>query len=135
MSDTFLAQVTAMKNSTMLSPQCRMPKNLEHSASGQLWTVKIWTGVFKSPLYLFQIPAVPGFLCFTIFMFSGLTGKNLVNNSSQISWYKEGPTLLEAIDTFQPPQRLVEKPFRLSISDVYKVCFYLFFLLFCRTSG
>ena len=55
--------------------------------------------------------------------FSGLTGENLVKSSAQISWYKGGPTLLEAIDTFQPPQRLVEKPFRLSISDVYKVCF------------
>lgn len=31
-----------------------------------------------------------------------------------------GPCLLEAIDRFRIPERLVEKPFRLSISDVYK---------------
>jgi translation elongation factor EF-1alpha len=46
------------------------------------------------------------------------------------SWYKDKLTLLEAIDTFAPPQRLVEKPFRLSISDVYKVHICQFFRYF-----
>ena len=54
---------------------------------------------------------------------SGLTGENLVERVSipESDWYKDKPTLIEAIDTFLPPVRLVEKPFRMSISDVYKV--------------
>jgi elongation factor 1 alpha-like protein len=52
-----------------------------------------------------------------------LTGENLVEkiDTPESSWYKDKPTLIESIDTFLPPVRLVEKPFRMSISDVYKV--------------
>ncbi|XP_043932214.1 HBS1-like protein isoform X1 [Protopterus annectens] len=53
---------------------------------------------------------------------SGLAGENLINRSTLpelISWYK-GPSLLEHIDSFKPPQRPVEKPFRLCVSDVFK---------------
>ncbi|RWS06746.1 HBS1-like protein, partial [Dinothrombium tinctorium] len=53
---------------------------------------------------------------------SGLAGENL-NTKSKIkeltSWYN-GPCLLEVIDSFKPPERLVEKPFRLCIGDVFK---------------
>ncbi|XP_007952234.2 HBS1-like protein [Orycteropus afer afer] len=53
---------------------------------------------------------------------SGLSGENLVTRSQSselIKWYK-GPCLLEQIDSFKPPQRSVDKPFRLCVSDVFK---------------
>jgi elongation factor 1 alpha-like protein len=43
---------------------------------------------------------------------SGLTGENVVKrdiDSPLSSWY-HGPTLLEAIDAFQPANRAIEKP-------------------------
>jgi elongation factor 1 alpha-like protein len=44
---------------------------------------------------------------------SGLTGENVMKrdnkNMALSSWY-EGPTLLEAIDAFQPANRVFEKP-------------------------
>lgn len=53
---------------------------------------------------------------------SGLSGENLITRS-QLSvltqWYK-GPCLLEQIDSFKPPQRSIDKPFRLCVSDVFK---------------
>lgn len=49
---------------------------------------------------------------------SGLTGENLSKNTG-IPWYK-GPTLVEAIDALKPPPRLIEKPFRMAASDVFK---------------
>jgi elongation factor 1 alpha-like protein len=58
---------------------------------------------------------------------SGLTGTNLFPNKTDEdtqtlrSWYN-GPTLLEALDSFEPPvqqqQKLLEKPLRIIISDV-----------------
>ncbi|TMS12667.1 HBS1-like protein [Larimichthys crocea] len=53
---------------------------------------------------------------------SGLSGENLATRSSVsqlTSWYS-GPSLLEQIDAFKPPQRSVDKPFRLCVSDVFK---------------
>ncbi|XP_062406151.1 HBS1-like protein isoform X1 [Sardina pilchardus] len=53
---------------------------------------------------------------------SGLSGENLTSKSTVaelVSWYK-GPSLVEQIDGFKPPQRSVEKPFRLCVSDVFK---------------
>ncbi|XP_039387404.1 HBS1-like protein isoform X1 [Mauremys reevesii] len=53
---------------------------------------------------------------------SGLGGENLVTGcqSSELTeWYK-GKCLLEQIDSFKPPQRSVDKPFRLCVSDVFK---------------
>uniref|UniRef100_A0A7S4KQT6 Tr-type G domain-containing protein n=1 Tax=Paramoeba aestuarina TaxID=180227 RepID=A0A7S4KQT6_9EUKA len=50
---------------------------------------------------------------------SGLTGENIKSfTANGGEWYK-GPTLLEAIDEVPPIPRRVEKPFRMSISDVY----------------
>ena len=34
-------------------------------------------------------------------------------------WH-QGPTLVEAIDKLRPPPRLIEKPFRMAASDVFK---------------
>ncbi|KAF7657307.1 hypothetical protein LDENG_00028870 [Lucifuga dentata] len=53
---------------------------------------------------------------------SGLSGENLTTRSSVAqltSWYS-GPSLVEQIDAFKAPQRSVDKPFRLCVSDVYK---------------
>uniref|UniRef100_A0A4W6ECU4 HBS1-like protein n=1 Tax=Lates calcarifer TaxID=8187 RepID=A0A4W6ECU4_LATCA len=53
---------------------------------------------------------------------SGLSGENLATRSSVAqltSWYS-GPSLLEQIDAFKSPQRSVDKPFRLCVSDVFK---------------
>uniref|UniRef100_A0A3Q3AI28 HBS1-like translational GTPase n=1 Tax=Kryptolebias marmoratus TaxID=37003 RepID=A0A3Q3AI28_KRYMA len=53
---------------------------------------------------------------------SGLSGENLTVRSSVpelTSWYS-GASLLEQIDAFKAPQRSVDKPFRLCVSDVFK---------------
>lgn len=53
---------------------------------------------------------------------SGLTGQNLVKDPTDgelLKWYK-GPTLLKVIDAFKTPARSVDKPFRMSISDIFK---------------
>lgn len=53
---------------------------------------------------------------------SGLTGENLVKAASDpqlTSWYN-GPTVLNIVDNFKTPERAIDKPFRMSISDVYK---------------
>ncbi|XP_032825109.2 HBS1-like protein isoform X2 [Petromyzon marinus] len=53
---------------------------------------------------------------------SGLSGENLAMRSKDeklTSWYS-GPCLLDCIDSFRPPQRPVDKPCRLCVSDVFK---------------
>uniref|UniRef100_A0A3P8UUD4 HBS1-like protein n=1 Tax=Cynoglossus semilaevis TaxID=244447 RepID=A0A3P8UUD4_CYNSE len=53
---------------------------------------------------------------------SGLSGENLTTRSSVselTSWFS-GPSLLEQIDAFKAPQRSIDKPFRLCVSDVFK---------------
>ncbi|XP_053917466.1 HBS1-like protein isoform X1 [Cuculus canorus] len=53
---------------------------------------------------------------------SGLGGENLVtrSQSSDLTKWYEGKCLLEQIDSFKPPQRSVDKPFRLCVADVFK---------------
>lgn len=53
---------------------------------------------------------------------SGLTGENLTKPAAEpqlINWYK-GPYLLEVIENFKIPERAVDRPFRMSVSDLYK---------------
>ncbi len=52
---------------------------------------------------------------------SGLTGENLSTRTDPLlcAWYT-GPTLLERIDQFAPPTRLLSKPLRLAVADIYK---------------
>lgn len=53
---------------------------------------------------------------------SGFSGLNLTKRSNEpelSSWYS-GPCLVEVIDDFKPPERLISKPFRLSIGDIFK---------------
>jgi elongation factor 1 alpha-like protein len=52
---------------------------------------------------------------------SGLVGTNIIKSSNECDWYK-GPTLLQALDGFDPPvqqqQKLLEKPLRMILTDV-----------------
>jgi elongation factor 1-alpha len=58
-----------------------------------------------------KIPFVP---------ISGWLGDNMLERSDNLKWYK-GPTLLEALDSIEPPKRPVDKPLRLPLQDVYKI--------------
>jgi len=58
-----------------------------------------------------KIPFVP---------ISGWLGDNMLEKSSNLSWYK-GPTLLESLDSVEPPKRPSDKPLRLPLQDVYKI--------------
>jgi bifunctional enzyme CysN/CysC len=46
-------------------------------------------------------------------------GENLVHRAASMPWY-EGPTLIEALETFRPARRPVDLPLRLPVQDVYK---------------
>jgi len=63
---------------------------------------------------------------------SGWHGDNMLEVSSNTSWFKgwtketkagksTGKTLLDAIDSIEPPSRPTEKPLRLPLQDVYKI--------------
>ncbi|HIQ32518.1 MAG TPA: translation elongation factor EF-1 subunit alpha, partial [Methanothermococcus okinawensis] len=47
-------------------------------------------------------------------------GDNVVKRSDKMPWYK-GPTLVEVIDSFKPPEKPIDKPLRLPIQDVYSI--------------
>jgi len=51
---------------------------------------------------------------------SGWTGDNLVEKSDKMPWY-DGPTLIEALDTFELPPKPIDKPLRVPIQDVYTI--------------
>ncbi|MEM1895915.1 MAG: translation elongation factor EF-1 subunit alpha, partial [Nanopusillaceae archaeon] len=51
---------------------------------------------------------------------SAYNGDNIVQRSEKMPWYT-GPTVYEALDLLEEPPRLVDKPFRLAIEDVYSI--------------
>eukprot|EP00828_Plagiopyla_frontata_P019461 TRINITY_DN2488_c0_g1_i3.p1 TRINITY_DN2488_c0_g1~~TRINITY_DN2488_c0_g1_i3.p1 ORF type:complete len:349 (-),score=52.57 TRINITY_DN2488_c0_g1_i3:55-1101(-) len=51
---------------------------------------------------------------------SGWFGDNITEKSPNMSWYKN-QTLLEALDSIEPPKRPTDKPLRLPLQDVYKI--------------
>ena len=51
---------------------------------------------------------------------SGFHGDNMIEDSSNMPWYK-GPNLLNSLDNAKPPKRPVDKPLRLPLQDVYKI--------------
>ena len=51
---------------------------------------------------------------------SAWKGDNLVKKSQNMAWYK-GPTLAEALDSFTPPEKTINKPLRIPIQDVYSI--------------
>ena len=58
-----------------------------------------------------KIPFVP---------LASLVGDNVAKKSENMEWYKEG-TLLETMDTLEPPEKPTELPLRLPIQDVYSI--------------
>ncbi len=58
-----------------------------------------------------QIPFVP---------VSGWTGDNIIEPSPNMPWYK-GPTLIQALDSVQPPPKPIDKPLRIPIQEVYSI--------------
>ena len=51
---------------------------------------------------------------------SGWTGDNLVKKSDKMPWYT-GPTLMDALDTFELPPKPTNKPLRVPVQDVYSI--------------
>jgi len=51
---------------------------------------------------------------------SALEGDNLIERSKKMPWHK-GPTLLEALDKLQIPEKPTQKELRLPVQDVYKI--------------
>ena len=51
---------------------------------------------------------------------SGWLGENIVKKSDKMSWYK-GPTLFEALDKFEEPEKPITKPLRIPVQDVYSI--------------
>jgi elongation factor 1-alpha len=51
---------------------------------------------------------------------SGWTGDNLFKKSDKMPWYN-GPTLIEALDTFEVPAKPTNKPLRVPLQDVYSI--------------
>lgn len=51
---------------------------------------------------------------------SGWTGDNLVKKSEHMPWYT-GPSLIEALDTFEVASKPTNKPLRIPIQDVYSI--------------
>jgi elongation factor 1-alpha len=51
---------------------------------------------------------------------SAWKGDNLVKKSENMAWYK-GLTLAEALDTFTPPEKPLNKPLRIPVQDVYTI--------------
>ncbi|SCO61356.1 elongation factor 1-alpha [Plasmodium berghei] len=51
---------------------------------------------------------------------SGFEGDNLIEKSDKPPWYK-GRTLIEALDTMEPPKRPYDKPLRIPLQGVYKI--------------
>ncbi|MBN2336184.1 translation elongation factor EF-1 subunit alpha, partial [Candidatus Bathyarchaeota archaeon] len=51
---------------------------------------------------------------------SGWTGDNLVEKSDKMPWYN-GPSLLEALDTFELPPKPTDKPLRIPVQEVYTI--------------
>ncbi len=51
---------------------------------------------------------------------SAWKGDNLVKKSENMPWYK-GSTLAEALDSFTPPEKPINKPLRIPVQDVYTI--------------
>lgn len=52
---------------------------------------------------------------------SGWCGDNIKEKSENMSSWYDGPTLMEALDAIDAPERPVNKPLRIPIQDVYKI--------------
>lgn len=51
---------------------------------------------------------------------SAYYGDNVFKRSDKMSWY-DGPTIFEAFDLLKPPMKLIDKPLRIPVQDVYSI--------------
>ncbi|ADC66549.1 translation elongation factor EF-1, subunit alpha [Ferroglobus placidus DSM 10642] len=51
---------------------------------------------------------------------SAYYGDNVFKKSDKMPWYN-GPTIREALDLLKPPEKLIDKPLRIPIQDVYSI--------------
>ncbi len=51
---------------------------------------------------------------------SGWFGENIIDRSPNMPWYT-GPTLIEALDSAQPPPKPIDKPLRVPVQEVYSI--------------
>ena len=51
---------------------------------------------------------------------SAYYGDNVLKRSDKTPWYN-GPTIFEALDMLKPPEKLIDKPLRIPIQDVYSI--------------
>lgn len=51
---------------------------------------------------------------------SAYYGDNILKKSDKTPWYN-GPTVFEALDALKPPEKLIDKPLRIPIQDVYSI--------------
>ncbi len=58
-----------------------------------------------------EIPFIPA---------SAYYGDNVYKRSDKTPWYN-GPTVFEAFDMLKPPEKLIDKPLRIPIQDVYSI--------------
>jgi bifunctional enzyme CysN/CysC len=65
--------------------------------------------------YLSSIGVTPTF----VVPVSAREGDNIATRSANMDWY-DGPTIVEALDSFQQPAAHLDRPLRLPIQDVYK---------------
>ncbi|KAJ6779262.1 translation elongation factor 1a [Mycena vulgaris] len=86
--------------------------------------------VKKTSMFLQKVGYDPKTIAFV--PISGWNGDNMVEESTNMPWFKgwsketkagvvKGTTLLEAMNTIEPPIRPSDKPLRLPVQDVYKI--------------
>ncbi len=51
---------------------------------------------------------------------SAYYGDNVFKRSDKMPWY-DGPTIFEAFDLLKPPMKLIDKPLRIPVQDVYSI--------------
>ncbi len=56
----------------------------------------------------------------TFLAISGFKGDNVAKKSTNMPWYK-GPTILEQLDLFTPPEKPTNLPLRMPLQDVYEI--------------
>jgi elongation factor 1-alpha len=56
----------------------------------------------------------------TFLAISGFKGDNVAKKSTNMPWYK-GPTILEQLDLFSPPEKPTTLPLRMPLQDVYEI--------------
>ncbi len=71
--------------------------------------VELLSGIgYKNPEDFVYVPA------------SAFHGENVADPSDKLDWY-DGSTFLSALDTFEVPEKPVDKPLRIPVQDVYSI--------------